>query len=191
MLKLSLSVIVGLFISSQTFAETRDKVTMADSITVGGKTLLLNGMTTRKASNFGVTVKVYVGGLYLEEKESDAAKIVSSNTTKRVVMDYIFFRAPGKRIKKGWKDAFSKYCGDKAACEAEKANLKIFNKQVKTMTKGDKMILDFYKDKIDVTVEKKKKPTNVSIPSRKFADIILKAFVMAKSKSFRGPLGID
>ena len=191
MLKLSLSIIIGLFLSLQTFAGTRDDVTMADSITVGGKTLLLNGMTTRTASNFGITVKVYVGGLYLEAKESSGPKIVSSDTMKRVVMHYIFFRAPGKKIKKGWKDAFRKYCGDKAACEAEKANLKIFNKQVKTMTKNDKMILDFYKDKINVIIEKKKKKTTVTIPSRKFADIILKAFVMAKSKSFRGPLGID
>lgn len=191
MLKLSLSIIIGLFLSLQTFAGTRDDITMADSITVAGKTLLLNGMTTRTASNFGITVKVYVGGLYLEAKESSGPKIVSSDTIKRVVMHYIFFRAPGDKIKKGWEDSFNKFCGKKAACEAEKANLKLFNKQVKTMTKNDKMILDFYKDKIDVILEKKKKTTTVTIPSRKFADIILKAFVMAKSKDFRGPLGID
>ncbi len=191
MLKLSLSLFIGLFLSLQTFAATRDKVTMEDSITVAGKTLLLNGMTTRMASKMGVTVKVYVGGLYLEAKESNGPKIVASDTMKRIVMHYIFFRAPGKKIKQGWKDSFKANCGDEATCKAQKANLKIFNKQVKTMTKNDKMILDFYKDKLEVTLEKKKKTTKVTIADRKFADIILKAFVQAKTKAFRGPLGID
>lgn len=178
-------------LSVQVNAGELNGIKMDDKITVEGKNLLLNGMTTRTASNFGITVKVYIGGLYLEKKESNADKVVSSDTMKRIVMHYIFFRAPKKKIKKGWKKAFNDHCGDKATCEAERPNLKVFNKQVKTMTKNDKMILDFYKDKIDVILEKKKKTTKVTIKSRKFADIILKAFVKAKSKKFRGPLGID
>jgi len=191
MLKLGLSLLLSLFFLLQVNGATRDEVTMADSITVEGKTLLLNGMTTRKAKSLGVTAKVYVGGLYLEAKESDGDKIVKSDTMKRIVMHYIFFRAPGKKIKKGWKEAFRKQCGDKAICKAEKSNLKIFNKQVKTMTKDDKMILDFSKDKIDVILEKKKKTTKVTINSRKFADIILKAFVKANTDDFRKPLGVN
>ena len=44
-------------------------VTMPDTLSVGGKTLKLNGLGLRKKA----IVKVYVGGLYLETPSKDAA----------------------------------------------------------------------------------------------------------------------
>jgi len=60
-------------------------VTLPDSTDVGGKKLVLNGMGLRTKMMF----KVYVGGLYLEQKSSDAGAILRANAPKRVVMQML------------------------------------------------------------------------------------------------------
>ena len=51
-------------------------VTMADTVTLDGKTLVLNGLGVRAATF--MKVKVYIIGLYLENKSSDAKAIIAS-----------------------------------------------------------------------------------------------------------------
>jgi len=60
-------------------------VTLPDTVQVGGKTLVLNGMGLRSKMMF----KAYVAGLYLEQKSSDADAILKSDTPKRVVMQLL------------------------------------------------------------------------------------------------------
>ena len=50
-------------------------VNMPDTLSVGDKTLKLNGVGLRKKAIF----KVYVGGLYLETPSKDAAAILASD----------------------------------------------------------------------------------------------------------------
>ena len=63
-------------------------VALPDSITVEGKTLVLNGMGVRKATIF--RVKVYVAGLYLENTSRNADEIVRSEQVKR--LDLVLLR---------------------------------------------------------------------------------------------------
>jgi len=60
-------------------------VTMPDSVTVGGKTMKLNGMGVRKKAIF----KVYVAGLYLEAPSKDAAAILAADATRSIRMQYV------------------------------------------------------------------------------------------------------
>ena len=60
-------------------------VTLPDTAQVGGKTLVLNGLGVRK----DYMVKVYVGGLYLEQKSSDANAIIKSDEPKQIVMKFL------------------------------------------------------------------------------------------------------
>ena len=60
-------------------------VTLPDTEQVGGKALVLNGLGIRTK----YMVKVYVGGLYLEQKSSDAGAIIKSDTTKQIVMKFL------------------------------------------------------------------------------------------------------
>ena len=60
-------------------------VNMPDSVQAGGKTLVLNGMGLRTK----VIVKVYVGGLYLEQKSQDAGTILKADAPKRMVMHFM------------------------------------------------------------------------------------------------------
>jgi chalcone isomerase-like protein len=60
-------------------------VTLPDSATVAGKTLVLNGLGLRTKMVF----KVYVAGLYLVQKSSDAAAIIKADAPKQVVMQFV------------------------------------------------------------------------------------------------------
>lgn len=60
-------------------------VTLDDSTEAGGNRLVLNGLGLRKKAIF----KVYVGGLYLPAKQSDADKILAADSARRVVMAFV------------------------------------------------------------------------------------------------------
>ncbi len=182
-MKTLLMILLTVFTFSS-FSGTKDDVTIPDSIEVDGKKLVLNGMTTRTASRFGVTVNVYVGGLYLESKETDADKIMASKTLKQISMNFVLFRAPKSNIKKQWKEQYAKLCGVKEVCKKNKLHFKVFLKQIKTMVKKDVMTLTFREKGLSVAVKKKKKSTNVEIASPEFANIILKIFLKSDDKKF-------
>jgi hypothetical protein len=59
--------------------------TMPDTLTVAGKTLKLNGMGLRKKAVF----KVYVGGLYLEAPNANAAAILAADAPKALTMHFL------------------------------------------------------------------------------------------------------
>ena len=61
-------------------------VTLPDKAEVGGQTLVLNGLALR--SKF--FIKVYVGGLYLPQKEKAAAKVLSEDVPRRMVMHFLY-----------------------------------------------------------------------------------------------------
>lgn len=56
-------------------------VTMPDSVTVEGKSLVLNGMGIRKATIF--RVKVYVAGLYVENRSHNAEELLRADRVRR------------------------------------------------------------------------------------------------------------
>lgn len=78
-------------------------VTMPDTVTVGDKTLTLNGMGLREAT--WLKVDVYVAGLYVEHPSSDPARLINADETKRLVMRFV--RDVGRDdILKAWNDGF-------------------------------------------------------------------------------------
>jgi hypothetical protein len=80
-------------------AATYKGVTMEDAIDVDGRELVLNGMALRKKFVF----KVYVAGLYLPQKETDAEKILKADTMRRGIMHFVRGVGAGK-INGGWMD---------------------------------------------------------------------------------------
>lgn len=67
-------------------AGTLAGVTLPDKVDAGGKSLVLNGLGLRKK----LVIKVYVGGLYLPQKETSAAKILAADSPRRMVMHFIY-----------------------------------------------------------------------------------------------------
>jgi hypothetical protein len=83
-------------------AGTLAGVTLPDQVTVAGKTLQLNGMGLRTKMMF----KIYVAGLYLEQKSKDANQVVSAVQVKRVVMHFLSGKATKARMDDAWREGF-------------------------------------------------------------------------------------
>jgi Chalcone isomerase-like len=60
-------------------------VTMPDTVEVGSTKLVLNGLGLRTE----FMVKVYVAGLYLEQKSSDPSAIIKADAPNRIVMQFL------------------------------------------------------------------------------------------------------
>lgn len=80
-------------------------VRMPDQISEGGKNLLLNGMGLRTNSG----QKIYVGGLYLENKSSDGDSIINSPEVKKISLQFLA-AFPSFYIQAGWNFCFNKNC---------------------------------------------------------------------------------
>jgi N-methylhydantoinase B/oxoprolinase/acetone carboxylase alpha subunit len=79
---------------------TMNGVTLPGTVSVAGQTLVLNGVALRKKAIF----KVYVAGLYLTAKSSDANAVLAADETRRMVMQFV--RDVGKdKMCEAWDEA--------------------------------------------------------------------------------------
>lgn len=72
-------------------------VSMADSTTTGDHQLVLNGMALRSKLIF----KVYVAGLYLPTKQSDAGQVLAADGVRHLVMRFTR-KVTAKQVCEGW-----------------------------------------------------------------------------------------
>jgi hypothetical protein len=77
---------LGALLAAPSAAGTLAGVTLPDTVQVDGHTLVLNGLGLRKK----FVVKVYVGGLYLPAKSSDAAQILAADTPRHGVLRFLY-----------------------------------------------------------------------------------------------------
>ena len=75
-------------------------VTMDDAFNAGEHTLVLNGLGLRKKAIF----KIYVGGLYLPARQSDAAAIFAADAPRRMVMHVVYKGLAEEQLADGWND---------------------------------------------------------------------------------------
>ena len=105
-----------------------DDVSVPDSAKVANADLVLNGLGIRKATF--LKVKVYVAGLYLPQKSTDSAEILSANAPWQVALHFV--RDVGASdMHDAFDEGFEKSAGDKLAAlkdriEALKASLTDF-----------------------------------------------------------------
>lgn len=110
-------------------------VTMADSVQVGGQSLVLNGMGLREK----YFVDVYVGGLYLPSRTTSGAKAVSDDVPKRIVMHFIYKEVSREQMAETFQEGL-KNIGNSEALEARMAKL---NGLLTDAHKGDVVTLDY------------------------------------------------
>jgi len=111
-------------------------VTLPDSVRVAGSTLQLNGMGLRKK----FVVKIYVAGLYVERKSSDAGAILKSEAPKRIVMQFLHGASKGQMT-----DAFVESFNNDAP-EAKKtvqADIDRFLAALEPVKEGDQMVFTY------------------------------------------------
>ena len=113
-------------------------VSLPDETEAGGKTLVLNGLGLREATL--LMVDVYVAGLYLEAKTSDASAILGGDRAKRLVLKFV--RSVGReKLVEAWNEGLDKNAGEKR--EAVAGGFARLNAAMADVKKGDTLVLTF------------------------------------------------
>jgi hypothetical protein len=145
-------------------------VTMPDTTQVGDQELALNGMGLRKKA----IVKVYVAGLYLPTKQSDAGKILDADTPRQLVMDFKF-GVSGEKMCGAWDDCLEGNVAN--ASDQIKADFKRLCGYMDDMGKGDKMVFTYVPGKgTESSVKGQSKGT---IEGKPFADALYSCWIGA------------
>jgi hypothetical protein len=129
-----LAVVVFVLTSLDLSAASLAGVTLPDTVQVGGTTLVLNGLGLRTK----FTVKVYVAGLYVQQKSSDSSAIIKADAPKRIVMQFVHSAS-----KQQMTDAFDEGFKDNTpdAEKTMKADIDHFLGALEAVKNGDQMVI--------------------------------------------------
>jgi len=116
-------------------------VTLPDTIELQGKTLQLNGAGIRTKFFFDI----YVGGLYLEQHETSAKKILADTGNKRITMNFLYGEVDKEKLTDGWTEGFDKNQSEERM-QKLKDRLASFNALFTTAHRGDSVVFDLLSD---------------------------------------------
>src|SRR5262245_47212310 len=105
-----LAPVLSLAIGNTASAAECQGANFPDSVTADGTNLLLNGLGIRKATM--LKVKVYVAGLYLPAKSSDAGQILGASQPWHYVLHFVR-DVDASDIREAYEEGFKKAAGDK------------------------------------------------------------------------------
>lgn len=162
--------LVVLSVPAPAAAGTLAGVVLPDQVTVDSRTLVLNGMGLREATL--LKVDVYVAGLYLEAKSSDADAIVRSDQAKRLVMKFVRAVA-AKDLVKAWNEGFGKSAS--GSLTALKDRIATFNSWMSDMPVGSTLSLTSVPGAgVEVEVQGEAKGT---VPGADFAEALFRIWL--------------
>jgi hypothetical protein len=152
-------------------AATLAGVTMPDTAQVGGKNLVLNGLGLRTK----IMVKVYVAGLYLQQKSSDPNAIMKSDTPWRIVMHFLYH--PSKsQMADAFNDGFNDNSPD--AVKTMRPDIDKLNAALEDLKAGDEMVFTYVPGTgTNLTINGKDKLT---IAGQPFAQALLSVWLGPK-----------
>lgn len=116
-------------------------VHLPDMISLEGSPLRLNGAGIRTKFFFDI----YVCGLYLPQKTTEAAHVLLMPAPTRVVMHFLYREVEAEKLVHGWRAGFAKN-QDAAAIQALKTRLERFNSFFADARRGDEVVFDFTSD---------------------------------------------
>lgn len=111
-------------------------VTLPDTVELGGTTLVLNGLGLRKK----FVVKVYVAGLYLDQKSSDPSAIIKADAPKRIVMQFLH-GASKNQMADAFDESFNNNAPD--AKKTMKADIDRLLGALEPVKEGDQMVFTY------------------------------------------------
>ena len=123
-----------LLLSQLAWAGSLAGVTLPDTATVGGETLQLNGLGLREK----FFIDVYVGGLYVKAKSSDAKAIIAADEPKRIVMHFIYSSVPADKMRETFNEGFAANGG-----KAFTTQIQTLNGYMEDLTTGDQVVIDY------------------------------------------------
>ena len=111
-------------------------VTLPDTEQVGGTKLALNGLGLRTK----FIVKVYVAGLYVEQKSSDPKVIIGADAPKRIVMQFLH-AASKNQMTDAFNESFSDNSPD--ARKTMKVEISRLLSTLEPVKVGDQMVFTY------------------------------------------------
>jgi hypothetical protein len=146
-------------------------VTMDEKTSVGDQSLVLNGMALRSKAIF----KVYVAGLYLPKKETSWQKVLSSDTSRKLVMHWV--RSVGTdSICEAWNDALEANVANPSAQLT--SDFETLCKAMEDAKTGDRYVFTYVPGEgTTIEVKGKKKAT---IEGKEFAEALFSSWIGEK-----------
>jgi hypothetical protein len=167
-MRTAIPALLALFLALPAGAGTLAGVTLPDKAEVNGKSLVLNGMGLRKK----VIIKVYVGGLYLPQKEKSAAKVLGADVPRRMVLHFIYDVSKDQMCE-AWEEGLEANTPN-ASAEVKK-NFNTLCSWMDGVGKGQKLLLTYVPGEgTHVEVGGKAKGT---LPGKPTADAILSTWI--------------
>jgi hypothetical protein len=158
-----------LAIAATTAAAQVGGVTLADSVRVDGKALVLNGAGLREK----MFVDVYVGGLYLPARQTAAPAILGSDTPRRMVMHFVH-KVGASQIAEAWQEGLAANTPN-APADIQGA-FKTLGSWMEDMAPGDELALT-YVPGAGTTVEVKGRTRGTLGGGKPVADAILATWI--------------
>ena len=118
-------------------ARTVADVSIPEQATVGGRTLVLNGAGVREKFFFDI----YVAGLYLPRRMSDAQAILDENPPWRMLMHFVYSRVSREKLADGWREGFEENLPAERRAALEE-RIERFIALFPELHKGDEVVLD-------------------------------------------------
>lgn len=152
-------------------AATVAGVKVADSVMVNNQKLVLNGAALRKK----FVVKVYVGALYLQGKQSNAAAMIAADAPRRQVMHFLYDVDKEKMVE-AWTDGLKDNTPN--ASPEVKTAFSTLSSWMEDMKEGQTIVLT-YVPGIGTTVEVNGKSKG-TLGGKAVSDAILNTWVGPK-----------
>jgi hypothetical protein len=168
MRKTLLPALLALLLAAPVAAGTLAGVTLPDKTDAHGQSLVLNGMGLRTK----LFIKVYVGGLYLPQKEKSAQKILGNDAPRQMVLSFIYDVSKDQMCD-AWKEGLEANTPN-AAAEVKK-NFATLCSWMDGVGKGQKLVLTYIPNEgTHVETGGKAKGT---LPGKPTADAILATWI--------------
>ncbi|HEY0184290.1 MAG TPA: chalcone isomerase family protein [Rhodopila sp.] len=147
LLRLFLPVLVACSLASGAAAATLEGVTVPDTYTVDGRTLVLNGSGVRTLTIF--KIRAYVAALYLPQRSHDAAQILAADEPRVILLT--FLRDASKaRVEKQFRAGEATNCGHGGCAPADAADFDRLVAAVPAVSRGDTSTYIFTADRVRV-----------------------------------------
>jgi hypothetical protein len=145
-------------------------VTLPDSRVVDGTRLILNGIGLRTYSFLGI--KIYVAGLYLPQRSSNAEAILHAREPK--VLDIHFLRdVDAEAAHKSWRNGFANNCRP-PDCSVDQRDVEQFISRVPAVHDGDESTMVFTSKGVRVSFNGQ---LMGDITDNHFAEVLLRTFL--------------
>jgi len=151
-------------VSAVASAATYHGVTLPDAITVNDKLIKLNGLGARTKTIF--RIQIYVAGLYLETRSTNATRILAADTARRLELR-MTHHAPRHRLVDEMSDGFAR--STKGKRTAMKARIDQFLGALSDVGDGQALTLTYTPGRGTTLECAGNKP--VTITGKDFADV--------------------